>query len=70
MLPRMNEAEISEWITRLDDVHKLVRAMAAARSDAGAEGRLGEPLAAIEDLDARMLRVEVRALFAGGRIRG
>ena len=71
MLPRMNEAEISDWVTRLDDVHELDRATAAARSEAGADGILGDALAAIEDLHARMLRAEVRAVFAGrGRIRG
>jgi len=67
----MNEAEISHWITRLDDVHELVRATAAARSEAGAEDRLGDALAPIEDLHARMLRAEDRALFADrGRLRG
>jgi hypothetical protein len=70
MLPGMNGPEISEWVTNLDGVHELVRATAAARSRAEAEGMLGEALAALEDLHACMLRAEVQAVFAGRRSAG
>ena len=67
MLLGMNEGQISEWVTNLDDdVHELVRATAVARSRADAEAMLGEALVAIEELYARMLRAEVRAIVAGG----
>lgn len=64
MLPGMNGREISEWVTNLDGIHELVRATAAARSRSDAEAMLGEALAAVEDLHERMLRAEVRAVFA------
>jgi len=60
----MNGPEISEWVTNLDGVHELVRATAAARSRADAEAKIGVAVAALEDLHARMLRAEVRAMFA------
>lgn len=64
MLRGMNERQISEWVTNLDAVHEHVRATAAARSRADAEAMLGEALVAIEELHARMLRAEVRAVVA------
>jgi hypothetical protein len=64
MPPGMNGPEISEWVTDLDGVHELVRATAAAGSRADAEATIAAALAALEDLHARMLRAEVRAVFA------
>lgn len=60
----MNGPAISEWVTDLDGGHELVRATADARSRADAEAMMAEALAALEDLHARMLRAEVRAVFA------
>lgn len=64
MLPGMNGPEISEWVTELDGVHELARAPTAARSRADAEAMIAEALVALEDLHGRMLRAEVRAVFA------
>ena len=63
-LASMKPLEISEWVTFVDRVHELVRATCSASSKADAEGKLEEALAALEDLHGRMLRAEVRAVFA------
>jgi hypothetical protein len=64
MLRCMKTREITDWVTSLDDVHALVRATHGAKSRADADGMLGEALAAIEALHGRMLRAEVRSVFA------
>lgn len=60
MLLGMHGPAIAERSTPLDGSEELVRAPAAAQPRADAEDALG----ALGELHARMLRAEVRAMFA------
>ncbi len=62
MLDGMTEPEVTSWMSRLDEIHALLALPASEDARAVERAR-----AAIAELHAEMLRVEVRAVIGGRR---
>jgi hypothetical protein len=60
MLERMTKAEITGWVSTLDEIHALLAASAEP------ERAVEEARSAVERLYEQMLRAEVRAVIGGG----
>lgn len=64
MLGSMKAAAITKWVTLLEQAHELVRGVRDRNTGGAVEHMSTRALGAIRDLHERMVRAEIRALFA------
>jgi len=64
MLVCMKQHDVSEWVSSLEELHGGLRATVSEGSDEATKASLRRAMAALERLHERMLRAEIRTMFA------